>query len=143
MPHNLMCPTAASCILTLSHTMMQAIDTQLLIEGKLEKKRKTRYGAPVNKRIVFFVDDINMPAKEKYGAQVRTERGGEEGRGTGKDGGGEGGGGGCIPEKCGVACAGQPWSVPCIFPFLLPCLPPLTVHVSFLLHPPPPTAAPD
>lgn len=26
-----------------------AADTQALIEGKLEKKRKTRYGAPVNK----------------------------------------------------------------------------------------------
>ena len=51
----------------------QAIDTQYLIEGKLEKKRKTRYGAPVNKRVVFFVDDINMPAKEKYGAQPPIE----------------------------------------------------------------------
>lgn len=46
---------------------------QLTIEGKLEKKRKTLLGAPVNKKIVILMDDVNMPAVEEYGAQPPIE----------------------------------------------------------------------
>eukprot|EP00931_Biecheleriopsis_adriatica_P066335 TRINITY_DN4071_c0_g1_i5.p1 TRINITY_DN4071_c0_g1~~TRINITY_DN4071_c0_g1_i5.p1 ORF type:complete len:3484 (+),score=878.42 TRINITY_DN4071_c0_g1_i5:1149-10454(+) len=51
----------------------KALDTQLTIEGKLEKKRKTLLGAPVNKTIVILVDDVNMPLVEEYGAQPPIE----------------------------------------------------------------------
>ena len=50
-----------------------SLDTQLTIEGKLEKKKKTQLGAPTGKRIVIFVDDVNMPFVETYGAQPPIE----------------------------------------------------------------------
>ncbi|ETN11506.1 hypothetical protein PPTG_10373 [Phytophthora nicotianae INRA-310] len=48
--------------------------TQLSIESKFSKKRRTLLGAPVNKQlVVIFVDDVNIPATEKNGAQPVVE----------------------------------------------------------------------
>ncbi|XP_041935143.1 dynein heavy chain 6, axonemal [Alosa sapidissima] len=47
--------------------------TQEMIESKLEKKRKNILGAPVNKKIVIFVDDLNMPKLDSYGSQPPIE----------------------------------------------------------------------
>ena len=50
-----------------------AFRTQMSIEEKLEKKTKSLYGGLAGQRISIFVDDANMPAVEKYGAQPPIE----------------------------------------------------------------------
>jgi len=42
--------------------------TQQSIEEKLEKRNRTSLGPPINKKLAVFVDDINMPTVETYGA---------------------------------------------------------------------------
>ena len=50
-----------------------SLQTQLLIEGRVEKRVKNKYGPPLNKRMVLFVDDLNMPRKDKFGSQPPLE----------------------------------------------------------------------
>ncbi|CAF0752073.1 unnamed protein product [Brachionus calyciflorus] len=47
--------------------------TQEMIETKLEKRRKNVLGAPKNKRMIIFIDDLNMPKLDTYGSQPPIE----------------------------------------------------------------------
>ncbi|XP_014239722.1 dynein heavy chain 1, axonemal-like isoform X2 [Cimex lectularius] len=55
---------------TAKTSLNQTRDT---IESKLEKRKKLVLGPPVGKKGILFIDDFNMPAIEKFGAQPPLE----------------------------------------------------------------------
>ncbi|CAM9600853.1 unnamed protein product, partial [Phaeothamnion confervicola] len=61
-----------TCTLNCS-AQTQPENLQHVFESKLEKKRKALLGPPAGKSMLLFVDDLNMPALDTYGAQPPNE----------------------------------------------------------------------
>ncbi len=50
-----------------------AATLQAILEQPLEKKTGSMFGPPGTKRLVYFIDDVNMPTPDKYGTQSAVE----------------------------------------------------------------------
>jgi len=53
--------------------MTSSNGTQDIIEAKIEKRIKNKFGPPGNRKMLTFVDDFNMPRKDFYGSQPPIE----------------------------------------------------------------------
>jgi dynein heavy chain len=49
------------------------MQTELILQGNMEKKKRGVYGPKLNRKGVVFVDDLNMPEKNKFAAQPPIE----------------------------------------------------------------------
>ncbi|KAL6747291.1 flagellar outer dynein arm heavy chain beta [Haematococcus lacustris] len=55
------------------NSFSDAPSIQVILEQPLEKKSGVRYGPPGSRRLVYFVDDMNMPFVDKYDTQSAIE----------------------------------------------------------------------
>lgn len=46
-----------------------SLDIQTSLESNVTKRNKNIYGPPIGKKLVCFIDDMNMPQVDTYGTQ--------------------------------------------------------------------------
>lgn len=46
-----------------------SLDIQTSLESNVAKRNKNIYGPPIGKKLVCFIDDMNMPQVDTYGTQ--------------------------------------------------------------------------
>lgn len=49
------------------NSFTDSLTLQRIIESHVNKLTGKTYGPPANKQLIFFIDDLNMPAVDKYG----------------------------------------------------------------------------
>ncbi|KAI8473051.1 MAG: flagellar outer dynein arm heavy chain beta [Monoraphidium minutum] len=66
-------PEAVATSVINMNSFSDAPSLQLQMEQPLEKKSGVRYGPPGARRLVYFIDDLNMPYMDKYDTQSAIE----------------------------------------------------------------------
>jgi dynein heavy chain len=56
-----------------AQTSSKNLQDLFMDKDKFNRKKKDLLGPPAGRRMCLFVDDVNMPALEKYGAQPPNE----------------------------------------------------------------------
>lgn len=46
-----------------------SLDVQISMEANVTKRNKNIYGPPIGKKLICFIDDMNMPQVDTYGTQ--------------------------------------------------------------------------
>ncbi|KAM3867513.1 dynein axonemal heavy chain 10 [Diretmus argenteus] len=65
---NLNADTTMTLVINFS-SRTTSMDLQRNLEANVEKRTKETYGPPMGKRLLIFIDDLNMPKVDNYGTQ--------------------------------------------------------------------------